>query len=725
MKYRCSPPNLTEIVNRACGVQAEQSNVVSPIPVFLFAFLFASISITSLFLTPGMSGESSILSNVIIDFVTDGLWHYPFHAQHLFYPGVEKFMIHPPVHYLLASLWVDTFGIGIWQLHAQSMAAGILIVLVSTYIAYRVDGIETAIFIPVLATTFAAFYLGALAVRPDMTFGMVYGGFLLLFAVMLRRDPKAKGDALLCTVLGATAVIVLASHWYGYLAQLYLPALAFYRWAVHGGRRFVGTTGAMLVGWALAMALWYSFFGLDLLPSLLIVLVNGNLFNEILPINWQLIIAAFTTWTGGPLLSIGLVLGIALLVLCFIQHLKVAHASRGQLPPRTFMLVFCLSNIAVYALFFELFVGNKSPQYIGNILHLLLMAAAAGWSGLVRIILQSVGRARYGLRVAVVISAATLAISPIPQFYIGHFNNLSLASEQYTGTRNALRTLTPLDGTFLLGGGAYPFLYDVPYESTMLQVAKNSFNEQGPMPLSTLLSHYTDREGIDYRHRPYSKNNRRSHISHLDYLAVTDHGHNWQFLFHDPDVWGPEFRELGIVIPMNDIPKPDFFPFASTLHPKPISVFVKQNIFDAVVDKLPDTLKSSPRLIEVSHGVGVISFVAFDRRPSEFSRNNLVLHFDQWMSLDMPARLNAFSNYMDALDWYGAKISSEQKNHILNAYLPAVHNHISQFQSNGFNGVPLSRSLADGIDYAFTIHGYPPEMPRKILTRIVDSGYAR
>ena len=96
---------------------------------------------------------------------------------------------------------------------------------------------------------------------------------------------------------------------------------------------------------------------------------------------------------------------------------------------------------------------------------------------------------------------------------------------------------------------------------------------------------------------------------------------------------------------MNDIPKPDFFPFASTLHPKPISVFVKQNIFDAVVGELPDTLKNSPRLIEVSHGVGVISFVAFDRRPSEFSRNNLVLHFDQWMSLDTSSAKCLFKLY--------------------------------------------------------------------------------
>ena len=104
----------------------------------------------------------------------------------------------------------------------------------------------------------------------------------------------------------------------------------------------------------------------------------------------------------------------------------------------------------------------------------------------------------------------------------------------------------------------------------MLQVAKNSFNEQGPMPLSTLLDHYTDREGIDYRHRPYSKNNRRSHISHLDYLAVTDHGHNWQFLFHDPDVWGLS-SGTGDRNPNERHTQARFFPFASTLHPKPIA----------------------------------------------------------------------------------------------------------------------------------------------------------
>ena len=113
-------------------------------------------------------------------------------------------------------------------------------------------------FIPVLATTFAAFYLGALAVRPDMTFGMVYGGFLLLFAVMLRRDPKQKATLYFapCSRNGSNCTSVSLVWLFG--STLFAGA-CLYRWAVHGGA-LCWHSGAMLVGWALAMALWYSFF---------------------------------------------------------------------------------------------------------------------------------------------------------------------------------------------------------------------------------------------------------------------------------------------------------------------------------------------------------------------------------------------------------------------------------------------------------------------------------
>ena len=70
---------------------------------FLYLILASSwlvlawIGLASLASEKLISGESSILSNVVIDFVKLGKWHYPVHAQDLFYPAVEKFMIHPLV----------------------------------------------------------------------------------------------------------------------------------------------------------------------------------------------------------------------------------------------------------------------------------------------------------------------------------------------------------------------------------------------------------------------------------------------------------------------------------------------------------------------------------------------------------------------------------------------------------------------------------------------------
>ena len=69
--------------------------------VFIFFGVFCFVQTSVLFDSHFLSGESSTLSNVPIEFSLKNKWHYPLHAHDLFYPGIDIFMLHPPLHYLL------------------------------------------------------------------------------------------------------------------------------------------------------------------------------------------------------------------------------------------------------------------------------------------------------------------------------------------------------------------------------------------------------------------------------------------------------------------------------------------------------------------------------------------------------------------------------------------------------------------------------------------------
>src|SRR5260221_12851186 len=88
--------------------------------LFVLSFLSAFLSNTQL------DSESAILSNVLIEYASHGILAYPFHAQDLYYPGVDKFVMHPPLHYLISAMWVKTFGVGIWQILLQSVAVSLM-----------------------------------------------------------------------------------------------------------------------------------------------------------------------------------------------------------------------------------------------------------------------------------------------------------------------------------------------------------------------------------------------------------------------------------------------------------------------------------------------------------------------------------------------------------------------------------------------------------------------
>ena len=72
-----------------------------------------------------LDGESALGTNVVMEYLTNGQWRFPIFAHERYFPGVQVYMMHPPLHYFLVALWVKSFGLGTWQLLAQSTATGI------------------------------------------------------------------------------------------------------------------------------------------------------------------------------------------------------------------------------------------------------------------------------------------------------------------------------------------------------------------------------------------------------------------------------------------------------------------------------------------------------------------------------------------------------------------------------------------------------------------------
>lgn len=189
--------------------------------IFIWSAIFILLSTTIL------DGESVSVSNVPINYVLTGNWTYPFHAQDLFYPGVDKFIIHPPLHYYLVSIWVRLFGIGPWQLLWQSTFAGIAGILGASYFIRLKVGDGAAILTLALATIFAGLRHTMVSVRPDLSFGLVFA-IVVLFSYLLLCNYKGRKGLVLSALVGVSIAASLAVHWYGYFVMLYFPAIALY-----------------------------------------------------------------------------------------------------------------------------------------------------------------------------------------------------------------------------------------------------------------------------------------------------------------------------------------------------------------------------------------------------------------------------------------------------------------------------------------------------------------
>ena len=68
------------------------------------------------------------------------------------------------------------------------------------------------------------------------------------------------------------------------------------------------------------------------------------------------------------------------------------------------------------------------------------------------------------------------------------------------------------------------------------------------MSLVEFVNHYSNMSVKDYLFGDFTVSERSLALGDFTHMALTDKGHGWQNIFFDPEVWGDEFTEIGILI---------------------------------------------------------------------------------------------------------------------------------------------------------------------------------
>ena len=513
-------------------------------------YVFGMTVVASMLSKTLLDGETSVLANPVIEFARNGVWRYPLHAQDIFFPGVKPFMIHPPLHYVMASGIVTAFGIGAWQLIAISAVVGIIGMGIVAYVSARTWGVATATVALAIATVLYGFYYSADQLRCDITFGFMYALFLLLLGRVLFLRLSRRQLRVHSFLIGLVAIATLAAHWYGYFVQLYV--LGYLVGTLARGRDRLANVALVLAGAAVSFGLWSLLYGRDLWKALVFALVQGDQFRSTVHNTMSFFLSFATKWPGGRVLEIGVALA---LVLTFLRLGRIARrdgvaALRPRaLPLGTAVEAYLLLNLAIYLLWFDVFVGNKAPQYGGDLYFFTIPVAARGYVGAFELIADQIRRPAVTSAVALVFAALLLATSTVVHDLFP-LNPASLhdSNRVYEVVRSDLQGLIPSNERILMGVAAYPYLYDRPYVSPMRIVGSYFLKPDRNASFFTIL-----RRALRQRKtfEPASEPPQwlASHLAaNASYVVTNPDGEGWQYFFYDPRVWGPSYRQVAAVV---------------------------------------------------------------------------------------------------------------------------------------------------------------------------------
>lgn len=648
-------------------------------------YVFAVTVISSMLSKTLLDGETSMLSNPVIDFARKGVWHYPLHAQDIFFPGVKPFMIHPPLHYVLASGLVAAFGVGTWQLIAISAIVGILGMAIAAYVSVRIWGAGTAIVAIAIATALYGFYFSADQLRSDITFGFMYALFLFVLGRVIFLQLSINALRLHSFLIGLLGIATLASHWFGYFVQLYV--LAYVVLVAVRGRARLANVLLVLAGSALGLGLWAILYGRDLWKALIFALVQGDQFRSTIHNTMDFFLSFVYQWPGGWILEAGVLLALATV----LARLSIRARTQGYraLLPRTLSLplaaeIYLLLNVFVYLVWFAIFVGNKAPQYGGDIYFIAIPLAARGYVDVIELAAAFLRRPALAEVGAVALAAVVLSTSTVVQHFFP-LNPFALQSSDrvYHAVRTDLGSLVKGNERVMMGVAAYPYLFDRPYATPMRLIGSYYLKPQKHSSFFDILRRALRQRKL-YNPAAEPPAWLAQHLAAAAPLIVSnDDGEGYQYVLYDPRVWGPSFKEIGVVI----VQHPDL------VHIQPgelvpglanvqfFSVFVRRDRiarYEREHALIPDTVR-----------VGTYTSILTFGRGGEAAQP---VDAATWAKLAVQSKRAQVVAYLGAHRWFGLP-NAAQRSKILDALFPSV----DSILTSSSTGLGFERTLGEAV----------------------------
>lgn len=672
-------------------------------------YLFVNAQIAALLSNVVMSGETVSLSNVPIEYARKGAWHYPYHAQAYFYPGFERFVIHPPLHYALSAGWIKAFGVGYWQLHAQSVLGAVIGMGAAGLLTWRFFGFGPGLLVLALPSGMIGFSYSAQIGRPDLTFGLVLAVLsgCLTASMVLKRASYYQYAAVFGA--GVFTALSLSTHWYGYFSHPLLVGAcviwllqSMYDQGGHWPAAWLKQVGVAFLGWVSVMAIWLLSWGSELWRALIVVLIKGNEFKEVLDRPIRNFYAVLTEQEGGHIVLVGLVLASVF----FVAFLAKGVRSKFAIV-RSEKIFLCLYGcIIAYLFLFLLLAGNIKMQYAGNFFFVGIPLASVGYALTFKVMVETIGRfvnappiiPRIGYVACMLATLATAFSSP-------HFKNYFYANPLlienpnavYQSVRRWTAEHVAKDSSVLVGSMAYPYFYDQNYISTMRAFAAHALKDFGDVDARRFFDIYLKDLNTDYRTEPFYVSDRAAQIAEIDYLVLSPSNHSWESLFYNPLVWRESHVETAVffIVNTNINRKPVYkgaggaYPFGAVLIRADLAV------------RAGASRTGTPRFYRVDENLTVFEPGAFDRHAHT--------SFEEWVALaDDAARRDRLYDYFMQSRWFGGNLSEKEKAVIVKKLFSSVNWNV-RYAAREFNGVPRTRDLATAVDAALSSRGIPEE----------------
>ena len=278
---------------------------------------------------------------------------------------------------------------------------------------------------------------------------------------------------------------------------------------------------------------------------MILALTQGGQFVSTIDSTFSFFLQFAQVWPGGTPLRWGVYAAAALTAI----NVGLAVRDREPLTLTQRVDLFLLANLAFYLLWTLLAVGNKAPQYGGNIYFFVLPLAARGWVLLGGAAARMAGRPIVEPAFAAVAVVVILATSTQTSDYF-RVNPFTLDGPRVVrdDVRAELAALVPKDQPVLLAPTAYPYLHDRPFVSQMRLVAERFLKPDLSLGFFDLLDEHLSQRA-DYDLAALTPEDLQAGLrARPPVIVASKTGYGYGDKFFDARVWEPDYRVAGSVL---------------------------------------------------------------------------------------------------------------------------------------------------------------------------------